>query len=89
MVLARTPSSSPRTLAATADGANPSTRPPVACHASVFPDVDMFDAWSAANTRAELLSLLTASAWWIHRDGNEQAVTATINAIFDTSRWWR
>jgi hypothetical protein len=52
-------------------------------------DVDVFRAWPPAGTRAELFTLVGASAWWIRRHGGDRAVAAAIDAVFDVSRWWR
>jgi hypothetical protein len=36
-----------------------------------------------------MFAIVGASAWWIRQQGGYRAVAATIDALFDVSRWWR
>jgi hypothetical protein len=55
----------------------------------VFRDLDVFGGLPPACTRAEMFAIVGASAWWIRQQGGNRAVAATIDAMFDVSRWWR
>ncbi|WP_212992051.1 hypothetical protein [Actinoplanes auranticolor] len=51
--------------------------------------MDVFALWPPIADRAELFTLVGASAWWIKQRGGATAVTATIEAVWDVARWWR
>lgn len=55
----------------------------------VLSDVDIPGVWPSTTTRAELFSLVGASAWWIRGRGGSNAAAATVDAVFDVARWWR
>jgi hypothetical protein len=44
--------------------------------------------WPVGVSRASLLELVGAAAWWIHRESGEQAIGDVVEAIFDVTRWW-
>jgi hypothetical protein len=53
------------------------------------PGVDVIRSWQAARNRAELFTLVAASAWWVHVHGGDAAATAAVTAAFDAAQWWR
>jgi hypothetical protein len=55
----------------------------------LFRDLDVFGGLPPACTRTEMFAIVGASAWWIRQQGGDRAVAATIDALFDVSRWWR
>ncbi|GGM88838.1 hypothetical protein ACFFX1_34030 [Dactylosporangium sucinum] len=53
------------------------------------PGLPVLTAWPAATVRADLFTLVAASAWWIRDAAGADGVHETVKAILDVSRWWR
>lgn len=58
-------------------------------HPSSSPPIDPTAAWPSAATRADLLTYIAASGWWIRHNGGDRAILSTVDAVFDVCRWWR
>jgi hypothetical protein len=55
----------------------------------MFRDLDVVGQLPPPCTRAEVLAIIGALGWWIRQQGGDKAVSATVDAVFDVTRWWR